>query len=94
MPRRNQGTTWAEACAFATALPGIEASAACVTAAPSVRCAFPARPSEDGEPLVVLVALPRAEPALVRELVEDGWPERAPKRAVQEWLPERAEAAR
>jgi hypothetical protein len=35
---------------------------------------------------MVLVALPKADPALVRELVEDAWAERAPKRVVQAWL--------
>jgi hypothetical protein len=34
---------------------------------------------------MVLVALPRADPGLVRELVEDAWSERAPKRVVQAW---------
>ncbi|MGH3111415.1 MAG: MmcQ/YjbR family DNA-binding protein [Gaiellaceae bacterium] len=35
---------------------------------------------------MVLVALPNADPSLVRELVEDAWAERAPKRVVQAWL--------
>jgi hypothetical protein len=35
---------------------------------------------------MVLVALPRAGETLVRELVEDAWAERAPKRAVAEFL--------
>jgi hypothetical protein len=35
---------------------------------------------------MVLVALPQADPELVRELVEDAWAERAPKRVVQAWL--------
>ncbi len=35
---------------------------------------------------LVLVALPRADPELVKELVEDAWAERAPKRAVDAWL--------
>jgi hypothetical protein len=35
---------------------------------------------------MVLVALPAADPALVGELVEDAWAERAPKRVVQAWL--------
>jgi hypothetical protein len=34
---------------------------------------------------MVLVALPNADPELVRELVEDAWAERAPKRVVQAW---------
>jgi hypothetical protein len=35
---------------------------------------------------MVLVALPAADAELVRELVEDAWAERAPKRLVAEWL--------
>jgi hypothetical protein len=35
---------------------------------------------------MVLVALPRAQDELVRELVEDAWAERAPKRVVAEFL--------
>ena len=35
---------------------------------------------------MVLVALPRAGKGLVRELVEDAWAERAPKRLVAEFL--------
>ena len=35
---------------------------------------------------MVLVSLPRADPALVRELVEDAWADRAPKRVVSAWL--------
>jgi hypothetical protein len=35
---------------------------------------------------MVLVALPKADPELVRELVEDAWAERAPKRVVEAWL--------
>jgi hypothetical protein len=35
---------------------------------------------------MVLVSLPTADPDLVRELVEDAWAERAPKRMVQAWL--------
>ena len=35
---------------------------------------------------MVLVALPRAEKGLIRELVEDAWAERAPKRLVAELL--------
>jgi hypothetical protein len=35
---------------------------------------------------MVLVALPRAAEQLVRELVEDAWVERAPKRLVAEHL--------
>ena len=35
---------------------------------------------------MVLVALPVADAELVRELVEDAWAERAPKRLVAAWL--------
>jgi hypothetical protein len=35
---------------------------------------------------MVLVALPRAAESLVRELVEDAWAEKAPKRLVAEFL--------
>jgi hypothetical protein len=35
---------------------------------------------------MVLVSLPTADPELVRELVEDAWAERAPKRVVAAWL--------
>ena len=35
---------------------------------------------------MVLVALPAADHALVRELVEDAWAERAPKRVLEAWL--------
>jgi hypothetical protein len=35
---------------------------------------------------MVLVALPAADAELVRELVEDAWAERAPKRLLAEWL--------
>jgi hypothetical protein len=35
---------------------------------------------------MVLVALPVADRELVRELVEDAWAERAPKRLVEAWL--------
>jgi hypothetical protein len=42
-------------------------------------------PHYEGWPLV-LVALPRAEPGLVRELVEDAWAEKAPKKLVSAWL--------
>ena len=35
---------------------------------------------------MVLVALPRADEGLVRELVEDAWVDRAPKRTVAELL--------
>jgi hypothetical protein len=41
---------------------------------------------------LVLVALPKADPALVRELVEDAWAAKAPKRVVEAWLAERGEA--
>jgi hypothetical protein len=34
----------------------------------------------------VLVALPRADEQLVRELVEDAWVEKAPKRLAREYL--------
>ena len=39
----------------------------------------------------VLVTLAEADPALVRELVEDAWAERAPKRVVETWLAQRGE---
>jgi hypothetical protein len=48
-------------------------------------------PHYEGWPLV-LVALARAEPDLVRELVEDAWAEKAPKRMVSAWLAERGES--
>jgi hypothetical protein len=35
---------------------------------------------------MVLVSLATADPQLVRELVEDAWAERAPKRVVTSWL--------
>ena len=35
---------------------------------------------------MVLVSLPTADPELVRELIEDAWAERAPKRVVEAWL--------
>jgi hypothetical protein len=35
---------------------------------------------------LVLVSLPVADETLVRELVEDAWAERAPKRLVESWL--------
>ncbi len=38
---------------------------------------------------MVLVALPRAGVDLVRELVEDAWAERAPKRLVAAWRADR-----
>ena len=38
-------------------------------------------PHYDNSPMV-LVALPRADEALVRELVEDAWAERAPRKLV------------
>jgi hypothetical protein len=37
---------------------------------------------------LVLVALPRARPQLVRELLEDAWAAKAPKRVVDAWLAE------
>jgi hypothetical protein len=43
---------------------------------------------------LVLVSLPRADGALVRELLEDAWSERAAKKKVEQWLAERGEAAR
>jgi hypothetical protein len=43
---------------------------------------------------LVLVALPAADPELVRELVEDAWAERAPKRLVKEWLAATGEGGR
>jgi hypothetical protein len=44
-------------------------------------------PHYDDYPMV-LVSLPTADPQLVRELVEDAWAERAPKRVVASWLAE------
>jgi hypothetical protein len=41
---------------------------------------------------MVLVALPRAEPTLVRELVEDAWLSRAPKRVIEAYIVARAGA--
>jgi hypothetical protein len=38
---------------------------------------------------LVLVALPRAKSALVRELIEDAWAEKASKRGLEAWLSER-----
>ena len=38
---------------------------------------------------LVLVALPHVRPQLVRELVEDAWAAKAPKRLVDAWLTER-----
>jgi hypothetical protein len=38
---------------------------------------------------LVLVALPKADPGLVRELIEDAWSERASRRVVDAWLAER-----
>lgn len=38
---------------------------------------------------MVLVALPRADPVLVRELVEDAWILKAPKTTVKRYLAER-----
>ena len=35
---------------------------------------------------MVLVSLPVADSGLVRELVEDAWADRAPKRVVETWL--------
>ena len=40
---------------------------------------------------MVLVALPQAGEEIVRELVEDAWVERAPKRVVAEFLAARDE---
>ena len=42
---------------------------------------------------MVLVALPKAGEQLVRELVEDAWVEKAPKRVVTEYLSARGEPA-
>ena len=42
---------------------------------------------------LVLVSLPRADEQLVRELVEDAWVERAPKRLVSAFLAGRGEPA-
>jgi hypothetical protein len=42
---------------------------------------------------MVLVALPSADGGLVRELVEDAWLERAPKRLVHRYLAERGDTA-
>ncbi len=42
---------------------------------------------------MVLVALPRAGEQLVRELVEDAWVEKAPKRLASAFLAERGEPA-
>jgi len=43
---------------------------------------------------LVLVALPRAHPTLVRELIEDAWAEKASKRVVEAWIAERGGAGR
>jgi hypothetical protein len=43
---------------------------------------------------LVLVALPRAQPQLVRELIEDAWASQAAKRVVEAWLAERDGAGR
>jgi hypothetical protein len=45
-------------------------------------------PHYDRSPMV-LVALPRVDPTLVRELLEDAWVERAPKRVGAAWRAER-----
>jgi len=42
---------------------------------------------------LVLVALPRARPQLVRELIEDAWAAKAPKRLVEARLAERKGAS-
>ena len=42
---------------------------------------------------MVLVSLPTADRQLVRELVEEAWAERAPKRVVASWLAETSEGA-
>ena len=42
---------------------------------------------------MVLVALPKAREQLVRELVEDAWVEKAPKRVVAEYVSARGEPA-
>lgn len=49
-------------------------------------------PHYEGSPMV-LVALPRASVALVRELLEDAWIERAPKRLVAAWRDEQEPSA-
>jgi hypothetical protein len=41
---------------------------------------------------LVLVALARARSQLVRELIEDAWAAKAPKRVVEAWLAERDRA--
>jgi hypothetical protein len=46
-------------------------------------------PHYESSPMV-LVALPRADRVLVRELVEDAWAERAPRRLVAAWRAEHA----
>jgi hypothetical protein len=43
---------------------------------------------------LVLVALPRAEPQLVRELIEDAWASKASKRVVDAWLAAREDSDR
>ena len=47
----------------------------------------------EGWPLV-LVSLPKADPALVRGLIEDAWSERASRRVVEAWVAERGEEAK
>jgi hypothetical protein len=42
---------------------------------------------------LVLVALPRARPQLVRELIEDAWAAKAPRRLVEAWVAEREGAS-
>jgi len=121
VPRRKRGMGWAEVCAFARTLPGVEEGTSYGTPALRVKRTFLARLREDEQTLVVpvdleerpflidahpaalfvtehyerwplvLVSLTQAEPALVHELIEDAWSERAPKRAVQAWLAERGE---
>jgi hypothetical protein len=48
-------------------------------------------PLEAASPSLTLIALPAADPELVRELVEDAWAERAPKRLVAAWVAEAGE---
>jgi hypothetical protein len=116
--------TWADVCAFARTLPGVEEGTSYGTPALRVKRTFLARLREDGETLVVpvdpeeraflidahpgslfvtdhyerwplvLVALPKADPGLVRELIEDAWSERSSKRVVDAWLAARERVER
>lgn len=49
-------------------------------------------PHYEGSP-IMLVALPHASVGLVRELLEDAWVERAPKRLVDAWWDEQEPGA-